>query len=270
METTSHHPPDAAGSYETWACPECGARNRTTAEWCGQCFSRPPRDEPAEASSDEAAAQTAPGPSRAAPASLEEALLQVAKNRSRSPATEPRAGALSVAQGPPERPVQRGAFTVAGDGITWTCRQCDATNDLSQSSCAVCGTEFAEVLREPAPERPARDPGTAALISLFFPGAGHAYLGHWGQAIARGAVSAWVGLVVFFAALQGGPGAVPTLVAFGVAAFCLWAVSAHDSYRAAAGEDSAALLKNKHFLFLVLGLLGMQIGLLFLGALTAR
>lgn len=270
METTSHHPPDAAGSHETWACSECGARNRATAEWCGQCFSRPPHDEPAEASGDEAAAEAAPRPSNPTPASLEEALLQLAKNRSGSPATEPPAGAVSGAQGPPETPVQRGAFTVAGDGITWTCRGCDATNDLSASGCAVCGTPFAEVLKDPAPEPPARDPGTAALISLFFPGAGHAYLGHWGQAIARGAVSAWVGLVVLFAALQGGPGAMPTLLAFGVAAFCLWAVSAHDSYRAAAGEDSAALLKNKHFLFLVLGLLGMQIGLLFLGALTAR
>ena len=266
METTSHHPSDAAGAPETWACPECGARNRATAEWCGQCYWRPPRDEPAEASGAEAALR----PSRASPASLEEALLQVAKNRSRSPATEPPAGEVSEAQEPPETPVQRGAFTVAGDGITWTCRQCDATNDLSQSSCGVCETPFAEMLKEPAPERPERDPGTAALISLFFPGAGHAYLGHWGQAIARGAVSSWVGLVVLFAAFQGGPGAVPTLVAFGIAAFCLWAVSAHDSYRAAAGEDSAALLKNKHFLFLVLGLLGLQIGLLFLGALTAR
>jgi hypothetical protein len=164
--------------------------------------------------------------------------------------------------------VQRGAFTVADDGITWTCGRCDARNDFASSHCSVCGTPFAEFLREPGPARPERDPGTTALISLLCPGAGHVYLGLWGQGIARAIVSGWVALVVLFAALQGGAGALPTILAFGLAAFCLWAVTAHDAYREARGEGEATVLKNKHFLFLVLGLLGMQVGLLVMSALA--
>jgi hypothetical protein len=105
---------------------------------------------------------------------------------------------------------------------------------------------------------------------LLCPGAGHAYLGLWGQAIARAVVSVWVGLVVLFAALQGGPGALPTILAFGAAAFCLWAVAAHDAYREAREESDATVLKSKHFLFLVLGLLGMQVGLMVVTAFGAR
>jgi ribosomal protein L40E len=320
LETTSHRLARSPDALETWSCSECGARNRKSAEWCGQCYSRPPGvgdDRPPEApagsgTEDELeappAAQSAPGPEAPAapaesaagvdapaapaesaagpdalaaspgpaPASLEEALLLFARNRSarsQAPTKEPAAGAAAVgppAVAPASPPVQKGAFTVANDGITWSCRRCDAVNDLAQSNCNVCGTPFADVLREPGPMRPERDPGTTALLSLLCPGVGHAYLGLWGQAIARAVVSVWVGLVVLFAALQGGPGALPTILAFGAVAFCLWGVAAHDAYREARGEGDATALKSKHFLFLVLGLLGLQVGLMVLTAFGAR
>jgi hypothetical protein len=158
---------------------------------------------------------------------------------------------------------------VAGDGITWSCGRCDAVNDLGESNCTVCGTPFADVLREPGPGRRERDPGTTALLSLLCPGAGHAYLGLWGQAVARAVVSAWVALVVLFAALQGGARALPSILVFGAAAFGLWAVAAHDAYREARGEGDATVLKNRHFLFLVLGLLGTQVGLMVVSAVGA-
>jgi hypothetical protein len=72
-----------------------------------------------------------------------------------------------------------------------------------------------------------RDPGTVTLMSLFFPGAGHAYLGLWPQAIARGVIGALVG----------------------------WALSAHDAYREATGRRYAVILKDRGFLFVVLGIL---------------
>jgi hypothetical protein len=82
-------------------------------------------------------------------------------------------------------------------------------------------------------------------------------------------VSAWACLVVLFALFQGGRGTLPAAVAFGGAAFVLWAVAAHDAYREAQGAPESALLKPKHFLFVVLGLLGLQVGTLVAGALAA-
>ena len=302
MVDTSRGLARSPNAVETWICSQCGARNRSSAEWCGQCYSLAPGVEEArareatpdagantEASPDSGARPEGgpragdPGPAagpdpatvspEAAPASLEEALLLFARNRSirsRASADVPAAAPPAPAAAPPAPPVQRGAFTVAQEGITWSCRRCDAVNDFAASSCSVCGTPFADVLREPGPARPARDPGTTTLLSLLFPGAGHAYLGLWGQAIARAVVSGWVGLVVVFAALQGGAGAMPTTLAFGIAAFSLWAVAAHDAYREARGEGDATVLKSRHFVFLVLGLLGLQIGLMVLTAFGAR
>ena len=42
METTSHRLARSSDALETWTCSECGARNRSSAEWCGQCYSLPP------------------------------------------------------------------------------------------------------------------------------------------------------------------------------------------------------------------------------------
>lgn len=106
-----------------------------------------------------------------------------------------------------------------------------------------------------------------ALVSLFMPGAGHAYLGMWGQAIARGAISIWVVFTALIGAIQG---SVMLGVVFGTAAVALWAVAAHDAYREASGAPSAVLLKGRIFLYVVLGLLLLLMVMLFLGAMQAR
>jgi hypothetical protein len=105
------------------------------------------------------------------------------------------------------------------------------------------------------------------MISLFFPGAGHGYLGLWGQAIARGVISVWVVLTALIGAVQG---AAMVAVVFGVAAIGLWLLAAHDSYREALNEPNAVILKGKLFLYLVLGLLVLLFILLFSTALSAR
>lgn len=162
----------------------------------------------------------------------------------------------------------RGAFTVKGDAVVWTCARCETENDLDDSTCTVCGAPFAATLREPEPERPARDAGTAALCSLFLPGAGHAYLGLWGQGVARAVISIWVVAVVLFTAAQGGPS---TLIAvlFGLVAFALWGIAAHDAYREANGETGLVILKQHYFLYLVLGLLFVLILLIVILGLRA-
>jgi hypothetical protein len=94
------------------------------------------------------------------------------------------------------------------------------------------------------------------MLSLFFPGAGHAYIGMWGQAVARAVTTMWVVVVILIAVLQGGiagSGAVPIL--FSVVAFALWIVAAHDAYREARVEPHLVILKPRYFLYLVMGLL---------------
>lgn len=154
---------------------------------------------------------------------------------------------------------------MSATGITWRCTQCDTENPLDAQICSVCGTRFAEILR-PAEDRPDRDPNTAALYSLFFPGAGHWWLGMKGQAVARGVLSTWVVLV----ALLGGIGGSMLLAGvFALVAFGLWALAAHDAYREARKEPAMVVLKGRLFLYLVLGLLMLMVVLLVAAGLRA-
>lgn len=139
-------------------------------------------------------------------------------------------------------------------GVVWTCPRCETQNPLDVQACTVCGTTFAEAVKGPEPERPQRDPGTAALVSLFLPGAGHGYLGLWPQAVARAVISAWVVLTALLGAIQG---TIPITLVFGLAAVALWVLAAHDAYREAQGDPASAILKGRLFMYVVMGLLGM-------------
>jgi hypothetical protein len=208
-------------------CPGCGALNPRLAQWCGQCLAR------FESAVDDA---TPTNPPPASPAS-----------RSASP----------------DRP----AFRVSKDGVTWTCRLCETENPLESSVCSACSAPLAATLRPPEPTGPIRDPNTAALLSLFLPGAGHAYVGLWGQAAARAITSFWVLSVALVSALQQGPAAMP--VVFGLVSFGLWAVTAHDAYRESRRERASVLLGDRSFLWLVLGLLVLSVVMVFASALGA-
>lgn len=152
------------------------------------------------------------------------------------------------------------------EGITWRCSRCDSDNPLDAPTCAVCGMTFAESMNPPK-ERPERDPNTVALYSLFFPGAGHWYIDMRAQAVARGVLSVWV---IFVALLSGIQGSLMFAVPFGAAAFALWILAAHDSYREARGEATAVILKGRMFMFVVFGLLLLSFVLLVVAALQAR
>jgi hypothetical protein len=161
-------------------------------------------------------------------------------------------------------------FEVTEEGINWTCSVCETVNDLDHLVCSVCGAPFARTVL-PAEEKPQRDPNTVALISLFMPGAGHAYLGLWGQAIARAVVSFWVVLVVIVAGLQKGAGSSNMIMAlFGAVAFGLWGVAAHDAYREARDEGPLVILKGKVFFYMVLGLLLLLVAVLMSALIKAQ
>lgn len=221
-------------------CPSCGGLNAPDASWCGQCLKR--FDEP-------------PPPPAAPP----------------SPAVTldaPAPGAEVKAEIKPG--VEHGSFRSTETGILWRCSACDAENPLDEPACRVCGTQFAESLKPPPKKRTDRDPGTVALVSLFFPGAGHAYLGLWPQAIARGVVSVWVALMALFFAVGGKGGSTAIALLFGTVAFSLWVVAAHDAYREANDEPRQILLFGRRFTYLVLGLLMLLLASMFLTALANR
>lgn len=232
------------------------------AEWCGQCLERftpkpapEPDPPPAPVAPVEQEMAAVPGAGPAAPLGPSDGTTP-----GEASLRPPPAAAVGVT---------RGAFTVREHGVVWTCPRCENENPLDAQVCEVCGTTFAEIAR-PKVERPERDPGNAALYSLFLPGAGHAYLGLWGQAVARAVLSVWVVFVALLSMIQRGPGSVPIAVVFGITATALWALAAHDAYREARHEESMVILKGKLFLYLVLGLLVVLLVLLTTAGLSGR
>ena len=163
-------------------------------------------------------------------------------------------------------PQQRGAFTVTEAGITWKCSRCDTDNPLDAMACSVCGTTFAASFRPPV-ELPQRDPNTVAMYSLFFPGAGHWYLGLRAAAIARAVMSVWVILVALLAAIND---QLVMAATFGLAAFGWWGIAAHDAYREARGEPKSVILTGRTFVYVVLGLLFLMGTLLVATAMRAN
>lgn len=154
---------------------------------------------------------------------------------------------------------QRGAFVVTEAGILWTCAVCGTQNPIDRDLCGMCGTAFRTLVAPPTdPRRRHGSPQTAAVASLLLPGVGHAYLGLWGQAVARGVIGLWLLATVITALAIGGSSSKLMALTFGAAALGLWAVSAHDAAQEAAGRPGAALLKGRMFLWVVLGLLALM------------
>jgi hypothetical protein len=214
-------------------CPDCGARNAVGAAWCGQClrrFGEPPES----AHSEEAEA--------------------------------PRAARVEDAS--PRARVEDSPFEVDGTAVTWRCGVCEARNPLEAKACSVCGAEIALGLHTPPREARRRDPGMAALLSLFMPGAGHAFVGLWGQAAARAVTSTWVVCMALMFAFEQGPTAAVTLL-FGAVAFGLWALAAHDAHREAAGDSASVILRGRAFMFVFLCLVGLSVVAVFVSAFAA-
>jgi hypothetical protein len=264
---------------EKTRCPNCGALNVADAQWCNQCLTRfvapePPPPPPAvvEAGSDaEEDAWWERASVLDANAGLPDPL--VAHQAATAPPAQAPPMGTPLDFKPPDEAVgrERGAFKIKSEGVMWTCSVCDSENPLSASLCSVCGTSFATALKPPKRTFEDKDAGTATLWSLFIPGAGHAYLGLWAQAWARGILSFWVILIVLISALQKGvPGANTIPILFGAIAFFLWVVNAHDAFREAVGVPSQVILKGRMFVWVVLGILGLLMLMLFTAAMQAR
>ena len=153
--------------------------------------------------------------------------------------------------------------------VSWTCRLCETPNHLTANTCEVCGATFADTMRPPGPKITG-DPNQAALYSLFWPGAGHAYLGQWGQALARSIMSAWVLVVTAFLLFgASGGGSKVFAVVFGLVATALWLAGAHDAFREASGQQSLVILHGRRYLYVTGTLMGLLFLMLLAGAATA-
>jgi len=263
-------------------CSDCGGLNPAGAEWCGQClrsFAAPPPPPPVALfeprQADEAIDQyfsevsdpLGPGDT---PDPLDYDPLGLAGTG------EPPAG-KPIGVDDPEQiatvvPLSAHVRTSgpAGDeAVTWTCRLCENANPLAANSCETCGSSFADTMR-PVPPRVSGDPNQAALYSLFWPGAGHAYLGQWGQAVTRAIMSAWVLVVTAFLLFgASGGGSKIFAVVFGLVATALWLVGAHDAYREASGQSSLVILHGRRYLYVTATLVALLFLMLLAGAATA-
>ena len=285
---TSQRELDSTAQQEHMRCPSCGGLNRAGADWCGQClrrFTAPPApvsEAPAaemipatEAPTPQTSTPEAP-PSEAPPSEAQASIADPSMSAYAAYIDDDHAAAVleaapggleeievPAAKPPPPETVgtERGAFKVTPTGIVWTCKSCDTENPLALQTCNVCGTQFANTLKEEKPKTTERDPGTVAMLSLFMPGAGHAYMGMWGQAIARGILQVWVLFTAMMGAIQRG-GSNIIVIVFGLTSVVLWALAAHDAYREATHEPKAVILKGRAFMYLVLGLLVLLIVLL--------
>lgn len=239
-------------------CPNCGALNPESAEWCNQCHERFPAPEPEAPVTPEpevpetSEVATATDPTGAQPPAMPGATADKPERTSTSEVKE------------------AGAFRVSEEGISWICSVCDTVNPIEAQICSVCGTTFAQAMQPEKQNAVHGDPNNAALYSLFLPGAGHAYLGLWPQALARAILSIWVVAVVVIALLSKGSGSTLIAVAFGLVAFGLWLVSAHDAYQEARLKPNQVLLQGRTFVYLVFGLLGLLFLMLVTSLFAAR
>lgn len=209
-------------------CPSCGGLVGEGAAWCGQCLT------PLGAGATRLSGRPETRASDAEPAPRPMTNGQVVPTDTavaEEPASSRRSGKTRSA----------GRFRAVGEGLLWSCPQCEMENPLEASACARCGTPFRDLFQEGAPARPAVDPGRAAALSLMFPGLGHKALGRSAEGLARAVVFLWtLGMAVAILATAGGPAVGPfrplLLILFGAAAL-VYATTATDARRIARGED---------------------------------
>lgn len=262
-------------------CPDCGGLNPPGADWCGQClrsFAPPPPPPPPPPPAPVALVEFRHGET-----AIDEYFSGVSEPI--GPAgdslhytsgghpfdfdplgieSDEALAAVEQEHVAPVVPLADHARTLerqSAPGTTWACRMCETPNPLAADICEVCGSSFADTMRPPGPQVTG-DPNQAALYSLFWPGAGHAYLGQWGQAVARGIMSAWVLVVTAFLLFGAAGGGIVKVFAlfFGLAATALWLVAAHDAHREASGQHSMVILQGRRYLYVT----GTLMGLLFL------
>ena len=175
------------------------------------------------------------------------------------------------AAGPAVAPAGRATSSPAGAkaAATWPCPTCGEDNPIELDTCAVCGTSFAQLLRQEE-ERPIVAPRDAFLWSLTFPGVGHAKVGRAPDGIARGTLfvlTFGLALVIVVSGVRTGPVFAVVLLLL-VAALTLYLGSAAEAYRIADGGEP--FLSARALLWATVALIMIAVSLLAMSAITVN
>lgn len=152
---------------------------------------------------------------------------------------------------------------------TWPCPTCGSSNPIELDICHVCGTSFAQLLRQQE-ERRTVSPRDAFLWSLTFPGVGHAKVGRAADGIARGTLfvlTFGLTLVIVLSGVSSGPvfGVVALLL---VTALAVYLGSAAEAYRMADG--GAPFLSARVLLWATVALIMISVALLALSVVSVN
>lgn len=183
---------------------------------------------------------------------------------------------LRVAEPEPQEPAASSStearetpWTRDSSAATWPCPTCGSANPIELDLCAVCGTSFAQLLRQEE-GRPTVSPRDAFLWSLTFPGVGHAKAGRSGDGIARGTLFVLTFGLALVIVLSG----VSTPAIFAVVALLLLTAltvylgSAAEAYRIAGG--GAPFLSARALLWATVALIMVAVALLAMSVVTVN
>ena len=152
---------------------------------------------------------------------------------------------------------------------TWPCPICGSDNPIELDACAVCGTPFAQLLRQEE-ERPTVSPRDAFLWSLTFPGVGHAKIGRAADGIARGTLfvlTFGLALVIVLSGVSTPP-VFAVVVLLLLSAMVLYLGSAAEAYRMA--EGGSPFVSARTLLWATVALIMVAVSLLALSVVTVN
>jgi Double zinc ribbon len=178
---------------------------------------------------------------------------------------DPEPAASSVLERPAGEGEERGDRAAAA----WPCPTCGSQNPIELDVCGVCGTSFAQLLRQDEPG-PTVSPRDAFLWSLTFPGVGHAKAGRAADGIARGTLfvlTFGLALVVVLSGVSSPPVfAVVALLL--VSALTIYLGSAAEAYRIA--EGGSPFVSARVLLWATVVLIMISVSLLAMSVVTVN
>ena len=155
-------------------------------------------------------------------------------------------------------------------GATWPCPTCGSQNPIELDVCAVCGTSFAQLLRQTEERGPTVSPRDAFLWSLTFPGIGHAKVGRAADGIARGTLfvlTFGLALVIMLSGVSSAP-VFAVVVLLLVAALVIYLGSAAEAYRLA--EGGSPFVSARALLWATVALIMVAVSLLAMSVVTVN
>jgi predicted RNA-binding Zn-ribbon protein involved in translation (DUF1610 family) len=162
---------------------------------------------------------------------------------------------------PPAAPPAVVGTDEAGAAAAWPCPVCGERNPIELDACRVCGTPFAQLLRQDEP-RPTIPPRDAFLWSLIFPGVGHAKVGRAADGVARGTLfglTFGLTLVIVLAGVSN-PALLGAVALLLTCALTVYLGSALEAYRIA--EGGTAFVSPRTLLWATVAVVMLSVGLL--------